>query len=308
MLDFRRMMLLCDLADLGSVAAVAEQRGITSSAVSQQLRVLEQEAGTVLFRRDGRTLGLTRAGDVLVEHVRKVVTALDEATSAVAAFRSDIVGNVAVASFNMGIAMLAAPVMSRLRLRQPNLHIEIQQERAATALRLLRRRELDVAILCRYRFDAPLSLGGLIEETLMDEPMTLLAPPDQHGRIRTRGLPALADSPWVAGPTNSGLGAVLQHAAEAAGFTPKVKHRVNGAQNLCMLAATEAASAIVPRMAVPGHLEGLIVDGVQLGSRTISAVVRQGRERDPNIRLVVDELHSVAADTDHTRTPLGVAV
>ncbi len=57
MLDLRRMMLLSDLADLGSVTAVAERRSITSSAVSQQLRVLEEEAGAVLFRRDGRTLG-----------------------------------------------------------------------------------------------------------------------------------------------------------------------------------------------------------------------------------------------------------
>ncbi|MDV7191270.1 helix-turn-helix domain-containing protein [Mycolicibacterium fortuitum] len=50
-------MLLADLADLGSVTAVAEHRNITSSAVSQQLRVLEDETGAALFRRDGRTLG-----------------------------------------------------------------------------------------------------------------------------------------------------------------------------------------------------------------------------------------------------------
>lgn len=41
MLDLRRMMLLNDLAELGTVTAVAERRCITSSAVSQQLRVLE---------------------------------------------------------------------------------------------------------------------------------------------------------------------------------------------------------------------------------------------------------------------------
>ncbi|WP_206779357.1 LysR family transcriptional regulator, partial [Frankia sp. EI5c] len=63
-LDLRRMMLLRDLADFGTVTAVAERRNITSSAVSQQLRVLEQETGAILFRRDGRTLGLTRSGRV----------------------------------------------------------------------------------------------------------------------------------------------------------------------------------------------------------------------------------------------------
>lgn len=310
MLDFRRMMLLCDLADLGSVSAVAEQRGITSSAVSQQLRVLEQEAGAVLFRKDGRRLGLTRAGDVLVGHVRKVVAALDEATSAVAAVREGISGSVGIASFNMGISMFVAPVISRLRLDQPSLRIDVRQEQTDTAVRLLRRREIDMVILCRYEFDPPLSSGGLVEDKLMDEPMALLTPADQHVQIRARGLSALADALWVTGPTNSGLGAALQRAGDEAGFVPRVTHRVNGAQNLCMLASTEAASALVPRLAVPAHLEHLVVNGLALGSRSISAVVRQGRDRDPSLQRILEEMHRVAEETwsERLRTPLRVAV
>lgn len=295
-LDLRRMMLLCDLADLGSVSAVAEQRGVTSSAVSQQLRVLEQETGAVLFRRDGRTLGMTRTGDVLVAHVRKVLSALDEAETAVAAARAGVLGNVAIASFNMGIPMLVAPMMARLRREQPNLHIELQQESAEHAVRLLRRGELDVALLCRYPFDASPSASGLVEEHLMDEPMVLLAPPEEHERIRTRGLAALADTPWITGPANSGLGTMLRREAEAAGFVPKVKHRVIGAQNVCLLAATEVASALAPRMAVPPHLEPLIVDDLAFDARVITAVIRQGRQRDPNLRLVVRHLHTVVEE------------
>src|ERR1700749_1506354 len=101
MLDLRRMMLLCDLADLGTVTAVAERRSITSSAVSQQLRVLEGEVGAVLFQRDGRKLGLTRAGQVFVDHLRRVVGAIDEAMSAVAATRDSAAGNLVIAAFNM---------------------------------------------------------------------------------------------------------------------------------------------------------------------------------------------------------------
>jgi DNA-binding transcriptional LysR family regulator len=310
MLDLRRMMLLCDLADLGSVSAVAERRNITSSAVSQQLRVLETEANAILFRRDGRTLGLSRAGDVLVEHVRVVLAALDEAASAVAATRSGVAGHVTVASFNMGIPMLAAPVVSRLGQDQPDLHIEVQQNDAANAVRMLRRGELDVAIICRYQFGSSLSLSGLAEERLLDEPLVLLAPLNQHARIRNGGLAALADVPWVTGAADAGLGRVLKQAADAAGFIPKVKHRVIGAQNICLLAATEVASAIAPRMAVPPHLEGLIVDDVDFGVRLISAVVREGRQRDPNIRLVLRELHDIVADSwpAPQSRPLSVAV
>ncbi|WP_432842449.1 LysR family transcriptional regulator [Dactylosporangium sp. CA-092794] len=299
MLDLRRMMLLCDLAELGTVTAVAERRGITSSAVSQQLRVLEKETGAILFRRDGRTLGLTRSGRVLVEHVRRVLGAVDEAISAVAATAGTASGQIAIAAFNMGIPMLAAPAVQRLSVEEPDLRVEIQQATSAASLRLLRQGEADIAITCRYDFSAQDSLGGLAGEPLLFEPLVLMAPTQLHLRLRRRGLAALADEPWVAGPRDSGLGLAVMRAGRAAGFTPQIKHRLIGAQNICDLAATEVASAVVPRLCVPPHLEGLIVDdlpGTDLGGRTVSAVVREGRQRDPNIALVTRALRTIAAD------------
>lgn len=294
MLDLRRMMLLSDLADLGSVTAVAERRNITSSAVSQQLRVLEEEAGAVLFRRDGRTLGLTRSGQVLAEHVRRVLVAVDEAMSAVAATSDRVAGQVAIATFNMGIPTLAVPLMQRLSGEAPDLRVQVQQESSSAAIRLLRQGEVDVAITCQYDFVGEDSPGGLNTVPLLFEPLVLLAPTHTHLRIRKQGLAALADGPWVTGPQNSGLGVAVMRAGESAGFTPQVKHRLIGAQNICDLAATEVASAIVPRLSVPAKLAGLIVPGLDLGGRTISAVVRAGRQRDPNISLILRTLRAIA--------------
>ncbi|MHC9293678.1 LysR family transcriptional regulator [Mycobacterium sp. LTG2003] len=294
MLDLRRMMLLSDLADLGSVTAVAERRNITSSAVSQQLRVLEEEAGAVLFRRDGRTLGLTRSGQVLAEHVRRVLVAVDEAMSAVAETRDRVSGQVAIATFNMGIPTLAVPLMQRLSGEAPDLRVQVQQESSSAAIRLLRQGEVDVAITCQYDFVGQDSPGGLNAVPLLFEPLVLLAPTHTHLRVRKNGLAALADGPWVTGPQNSGLGAAVMRAGESAGFTPQVKHRLIGAQNICDLAATEVASAIVPRLSVPAKLAGLIVPGLDLGGRTVSAVVRAGRQRDPNIALILRTLRTIA--------------
>lgn len=295
MVDLRRMMLLSDLADLGSVTAVAERRGITSSAVSQQLRVLEEETGAVLFRREGRTLGLTRSGNVLVEHVRLVLAAVDEAMSAVAATRDRISGQIAIATFNMGIPILAAPLMQRLSADEPELRIAVQQETSAEALRLLRQGEIDVAITCHYDFLGAEPLGGLAETPLLFEPLVLLAPKHQHLRVRTDGVAALSDSQWITGPQQSGLGTAVLRVGESAGFAPQIKHRLGGAQNICDLAAAETAVAIVPRLSVPPRLDGLVVDGIELGGRTISAVVRSGRHSDPNVALVLRTLRDIAA-------------
>jgi hypothetical protein len=59
-------------------------------------------------------------------------------------------------------------------------------------------------------------------------------------------------------------------------------------------------------MAVPVQFESLIVQGIDFGVREISAVVREGRRRDPNIRRVMRELHSIVEDSRPER--FGVAV
>ncbi len=80
--DLRRLRLLRELAERGTLGAVAAALGYTPSAVSQQLAALEREAGTPLLERTGRRVVLTGAGQVLARHAETVLAALDEAPSA----------------------------------------------------------------------------------------------------------------------------------------------------------------------------------------------------------------------------------
>jgi DNA-binding transcriptional LysR family regulator len=292
------MMLLCDLADLGTVAAVAERRNITSSAVSQQLRVLEQETGAVLFRRDGRTLGLTQSGEILVEHVRRVMGAVEEAMSAVAASRGTVDGQLTVAVFETSIPSLAAPLVRRLSRDEPNLHVRVIQEDSATATRSLRRGDIDVALIYRLYFLADETVGGLVSRPLFHDPLVLLAPAHLHERIQKQGLSALAEEPWITGPYGSSWAAALDLASESAGFVPQVKHRVRGAPNMCQFAAAEVASAIVPRLSVPSVLERLIVDGIDVGGRSVYAVHREGAQRNPAVSVVLRTLRAIVAERE----------
>ena len=68
MLDLRRLRLLRELKERGTIAAVADALQFTPSAVSQQLAMLEREAGVRLLERAGRVVRLTDPALVLVEH------------------------------------------------------------------------------------------------------------------------------------------------------------------------------------------------------------------------------------------------
>jgi DNA-binding transcriptional LysR family regulator len=79
MLDPVRLLLLRELADRGTMTAVAAACGYTSSAMSQQLAALEREAGVRLLERAGRRVRLTHEGRRLVAHARIVLGALETA-------------------------------------------------------------------------------------------------------------------------------------------------------------------------------------------------------------------------------------
>lgn len=302
MLNFRRLMLLRDLAELGTVAAVAERRNITSSAVSSQLRVLEDEVSAVLFRRDGRNLRLTESGETLVSHVRDILRVVDEAMSAVARTRDRNGGRVTLSGFETSIPGLAAPLLQQLSREKPDLTIRVVQASTPVSLRSLRHGETDVALTSQLDFRSSESLGGLHSHPLLRDPLVLLAPVALAHRVRANGLRTLVKEKWITGPQETGLADALLLLGERSGFVPQVEHRVVGAPNMCQLAAIGGAVALVPRMSVPLTLEPMIVDDFDVGARRIDVVHREGALENPAVSLVVRTLRDIAHQREASTT------
>ena len=101
-MDVARLRVLRELADRGSVTAVAAALSFTPSAISQQLRALTAEVGVPLTEPAGRGLRLTAAGQALVTQAEEVFTALARAQAAVDGLRSLPSGEVRMALFPSG--------------------------------------------------------------------------------------------------------------------------------------------------------------------------------------------------------------
>jgi molybdate transport repressor ModE-like protein len=80
-LEVSRLRLLREVALRGSIAGAAREVGLTPSAVSQQLAILEREAGTALLDRSPRGVLLTGAGHALVDRATAILQLLEEARS-----------------------------------------------------------------------------------------------------------------------------------------------------------------------------------------------------------------------------------
>src|ERR1700712_3212414 len=111
-MDVRRLELLRELAERGSITAVARATNRTASAVSQQLKVLEREAGIALTERDGRGIRLTGAGRKLAQTATDVAIALERADAVWNDFRQEPQGEVTLTTFPTAGQMLLPGVLA----------------------------------------------------------------------------------------------------------------------------------------------------------------------------------------------------
>src|SRR5215212_3797955 len=151
MLDLRRLRLLRELRERGTIAAVADALTYTPSAVSQQLAQLEREAGVPLLERVGRGVRLTDAALGLVEHTEAVLARLEQAEAELAADSGEVQGVVRVGAFQTAARALVAPILRPLADAYPRLRCEMLEMEAEEALTQLRAGDLDIVIAEEYR-------------------------------------------------------------------------------------------------------------------------------------------------------------
>src|ERR671922_2728123 len=139
MLHLGRLRLLRELSERQTIAAVADALQFTPSAVSQQLAILERDAGVPLLTKAGRGVRLTDAGRVLVEHAEALLDRAARAEADLAAAAGTVAGRARIAGFESVALRLALPAMERLAETAPRLRcefVEAEPEQALPALAL----------------------------------------------------------------------------------------------------------------------------------------------------------------------------
>ena len=169
MLDVRRLRLLRELNARGTIGAVALALDYSPSAVSQQLALLEKEAGVPLLERVGRNVRLTAAAQTLVGHTDVLLARLEEAEADLQATAEQITGTVRVAAIQSAGLYLLAPALRRLKRDHPALRVEVTDAEPETSLPSLALGTLDMVLADQYPFlprppDDRLDLEPLLEE------------------------------------------------------------------------------------------------------------------------------------------------
>ncbi|MEU6209155.1 LysR family transcriptional regulator [Streptomyces sp. NPDC047023] len=283
MLDVKRMVILRDLAEHGRVTAVADLHGVTPSAVSQQLRALEAEAGASLVEREGRGLRLTPAGTALAAACEPVLAALERAEGAVRALDAGLGGELAVGCAPSALATVAAPLVAELAVRHPRLRPRIVQADPEEAVPLLRGRRLDLAVTYTYPLLGAPPAPGTTAVPLFDDPLCLALPRELLPAYERSGLAALRDADWVSAPAPGSCREMLLHACRNAGFTPRIAHECADLRAGLWLVGTGRAVSILPKLMCDAPPPGAVVRELPGPGRTLHALVRTGTETRPAV-------------------------
>jgi DNA-binding transcriptional LysR family regulator len=295
-MDVRRLGLLRELAQRGSVTAVARAMHLTPSAVSQQLKALEREAGVPLTQRSGRGIVLTVPGRMLAETAKDVAVAIERAEAVWADFVEQPRGEVTVTVFPSVGQMLLPGVLHRVAdVAGLTVICSDQDPLLPDFADLTPDHDIVVA-------DAPGVLPGwrergLVITELMREPLDIALPEGHPLAERAELTPSdVIGERWVGVPDGLPFDRILQRIEAITGLQADVVQRFidNGIAE-SMVAAGHGI-AILPRFTTRDHENGLVtrpLAGIR-SERVIWAIQRPEVVARPSVRLVLQALRDEA--------------
>lgn len=293
MLDLRRLRLLHELHERGTIAAVADALQFTPSAVSQQLATLEREAGVALLRREGRGVRLTDQALVLVRHAQQLLQQAERAEADLAASIDEPAGRGRIAAFQSVALNIATPAIAALARSAPHLRTELIDAEPEDSLPALALGDLDLVLADEWAGRPLPRLANVDRHDLHREPVLLVLPQDHpatgdpHDAVP---LARLRDAPWVGAPPGGGWESlILRVCRDLGGFEPMIRHRTNDALVAQRLVAHGQAVTLLPELTGPSDHPGVVTRTLEEGPvhRTILAATRTADANRPSTQALL---------------------
>lgn len=259
MLNLNRLHVLRTVVDAGSLTRAASRLHYSQSAVSQQIATLEAEVGVPLLVRRARGVALTRAGQVLYEHIGSILGDVGRAERELAAITGLEGGSLRLAAFPTAGAALVPQAIAAFVDRYPAVDLRFLEGEPEATLPALEAGEVDLAIVFDYDA-APLVVDPSLRlEPLFDERL-YVALPRSHPSARRRSIAIeqLAEEPWINGDAYS-CRAVLDAYCRSAGYVPKVSYMSHDYATVQGFVAAGHGIALIPEMATLSLFPGVVV-------------------------------------------------
>ena len=289
-MDLKQLRAFLTVAETGNVTRASELLHLVQPAVSRQLRLLEEDVGSALFKRERHGMVLTDAGQVLVDYARRALLELDRARVEIAGTGNGVSGLITIGLLPSTIDTLSGPLVAALSREYPGIRIRIAMGYAGTLMRWLVSGEVDAALLYGAERAAEVQTTPLIEEPLW------VIGPKQAGlrRDKPMSLSSLASYKLVLPSAPHGIRTLLEHACAVSNVTLDILAEANALSVQRSLVLGGHGLTILPPIAVAEDLQTGRLSGAPLTDppvvRTIVLAMPANRPTSPHVRCSVELL------------------
>lgn len=284
-LNYHHLRYFRAVAHDGNLTRTAERLNLTQSALSVQIRKLEEQLGHALFDRRGRQLHLTEAGRIALDHADAIFTTGEELLGTLretGAVRQALrVGALATLSRNFQMEFLR-PVLGRT-----DIELVLRSGSAAELLRALETLNLDVVLI--NQAPARDALTAFVAHRIAEQSVALVGTPS---RLRWTGSLAdlLRGHPVILPTLDSSVRSGFDALASRLDVRPQIVAEVEDMAMMRLLAREDVGLAVLPPIVVKDELAGgfLIEVDEPLGiTETFYAVTMERRFPNPLVRVLL---------------------
>ncbi|RMX07846.1 LysR family transcriptional regulator [Corticibacter populi] len=282
LLELRHLKTLLALRDTGSISRAAQWLSLTQSALSHQLKLLEEHYGTALFERKSQPVRFTVAGQRLLTLAEEVLAQVQEAERDVARLASGEAGQLRIAVECHTCFDWLMPAMDAFRLRWPEVEMDIVSGFHADPVGLLHQDKADLAIVSEDDGD---DTAMRFFPLFAFEMVALLN--HQHRLAQRDWLRAedFAAETLITYPVPDDMLDVVRQVLRPAGVEPAARRTTELTAAMLQLVASGRGIACLPLWAVTGYLERGYVTSKPVGEQGLTgrlwASVRQADARRP---------------------------
>jgi DNA-binding transcriptional LysR family regulator len=152
--DFSDLAAFIAVAEAGSFTRAAAKLGLSQSALSYSVRMLEQRLGVRLISRTTRSLSLTDAGERMLKSLRPAFDHIDNEVAAVTALRDKPTGTIRITTFRHAARSVLWPVLSKFLSEYPDIEVELSVDEGLTDI-------------VASRFDAGIRIGEQVQKDMV---------------------------------------------------------------------------------------------------------------------------------------------
>lgn len=291
-MNLRHLRTFVTIAETGSFQAAAQRLFLTQSAVSMQMKTLEEVLNAELFDRDKRPPVLSAHGRSLLERARDLVDQAEE-FQRTAAGVDDLFGSLTLGVIPSATTTILPAALARLRDKHPRMQVRVEGGLSAGLETHVSNGTIDAAVVTEPNRLPP----GLTALTIYEEPLLVAVPAKTEAEDPRMLLETL---PFIRFNRGTGVGRIVETILQTRGIQTNETMELDSIEAILMMVSRGLGAAVVPERSLTPSLKQQVITHQFNGSdawRRVGLIVRRRQSTSPLISALHSALQESAAES-----------